>query len=176
MELAGTLVLITGASAGIGAATSRAMASRGARVALVARSEDKLRALADELDGARAYPADVSDAKAVAGVAQRVKQELGVPDVIVNNAGAGRWLFVEETEPDEFAAMMAVPLFAAFHVTRAFIEDMLARRSGRIVNVNTPVSTLTWPGALGYATARWGLRGFTAALRTDPPRRSAVRR
>jgi uncharacterized protein len=167
VELAGKTVLITGASTGIGAATARTMAERRARTALVARSEDKLRELADGLEGANAYPADVSDADAVAGMARRVQEELGVPDVIVNNAGAGRWLFIEETDPDEFVAMNKVPYLAAFFVTRAFIEDMLARGSGRIVNVNTPVSALPWPGAVGYGSARWGVRGFTATLRAD---------
>jgi short-subunit dehydrogenase len=96
-----------------------------------------------------------------------VKRDVGVPDVIINNAGAGRWLFIEETDAEEFAAMTAVPYTAAFLVTRAFIVEMLARRSGRVVVVNSPVSQLAWPGALGYAGSRWALRGFTAALRSD---------
>ena len=167
MELAGKTVLITGASTGIGAATARAMSARGARTALVARSEDKLRELAAGLEDAHAYPADVSDPAAVAAMAERVRADLGTPDVLVNNAGAGRWLFVEETDPDEFVRMNQVPYFAAFFVTRAFIEDMLTRGSGRIVNVNTPVAVLTWPGAVGYGSARWGVRGLTATLRMD---------
>jgi uncharacterized protein len=167
VELGGKTVLITGASTGIGAATARAMNEAGARVALVARSEDKLRELAGGLKDGHAYPADVSDADAVGAMAERVRQELGVPDVIVNNAGAGRWLFIEETDPDEWVRMNQVPYFAAFFVTRAFIEGMLARGSGRIVNVNTPVSSLPWPGAVGYGSARWGVRGFTATLRAD---------
>ena len=167
MDLAGKTVLITGASTGIGAATARAMDAAGARVALVARSEDKLRDLAAGLGEGHVYPADVSDAEAVKAMADRVRDDLGVPDVIVNNAGAGRWLFIEETEPEEWVRMNQVPYFAAFFVTRAFIEGMLARGSGRIVNVNTPVSALAWPGAVGYGSARWGVRGFTATLRAD---------
>lgn len=167
MELAGKTVLITGASTGIGAATARAMDQAGARVALVARSEDKLRELAAGLKDGHAYPADVSDAEAVGAMAERVRQELGVPDVIVNNAGAGRWLSIEDTDPEEWVRMNQVPFFAAFYVTRAFIEGMLARDSGRIVNVNTPISILPWPGAVGYGSARWGVRGFTATLRID---------
>jgi NADP-dependent 3-hydroxy acid dehydrogenase YdfG len=167
VELAGKTVLITGASTGIGAATARTMSERGARTALVARSEDKLRELAGGLREARAYPADVSDPAAVAELAARVADELGVPDVVVNNAGAGRWLFIEETDPEEWIRMNQVPYFAAFFVTRAFIERMIDRGSGRIVNVNTPVSALPWPGAVGYGSARWGVRGFTATLRAD---------
>jgi NADP-dependent 3-hydroxy acid dehydrogenase YdfG len=144
------------------------MAKRGARVLLVARSEGPLRELAEEIGGgAAAYPTDVSDADAVAAMAERVKAEVGTPDVIVNNAGAGRFLFIEETSPDELVRMAEVPYFAAFFVTRAFIEEMLARNSGHIANVNTPVSTIVWPGAMGYAGARWAVRGFTKALRAD---------
>jgi short-subunit dehydrogenase len=168
VELQGSTALVTGASTGIGAATARAMAARGARVLLVARSEDKLAALAGQIgESADAYPCDVGDHAAVAAMAERVKAERGVPDVIVNNAGAGRFLFVEETEPEELVQMTAVPYLAAFFVTRAFVEEMMERGSGWIVNVNTPISQFAWPGALGYAGARWALRGFDSALRAD---------
>jgi short-subunit dehydrogenase len=168
MQLRGRTVLITGASTGIGAATARAMSARGATVILVARSEDKLRALADDLPGtAAAYPCDVGDHVAVAAMAERVRAENGTPDLIVNNAGAGRWLFIEETDPEEFRQMVAVPFMAAFFVTRAFIQEMLDRGSGWIVNVNTPICELAWPGALGYGCARAGMRGFDATLAAD---------
>jgi short-subunit dehydrogenase len=100
-------------------------------------------------------------------MAEQVKAESGVPAVIVNNAGAGRFLFIDETEPQELAAMTAVPYHAAFYVTRAFIEEMVARRFGRIVNITTPVAYMPWAGAIGYAGARWAVRGFTEALRAD---------
>jgi uncharacterized protein len=144
MKLAGRTVLITGASTGIGAAAAREMAARGAQVALVARSAGPLSELALALTNAggqaHAYPTDVSDREAVAELAERVTAELGVPDVLVNNAGAGRFLFIDETPPEEVESMMAVPFFAAFQVTRAFIGDMIARGSGHIVNVTTPVA------------------------------------
>jgi uncharacterized protein len=168
MELRERTVLLTGASTGIGAATARAMSRRGATVLLVARSEDTLRALAEELPGpAAVYPCDVGDREAVAAMAERVRVEHGVPNVIVNNAGAGRWLFIEETEPEEFAQMVAVPFMAAFFVTRAFIRDMISRGSGWIVNVNSAISESPWPGAHGYGCARWALRGFDATLAGD---------
>ena len=101
MNLGGRLALVTGASTGIGAATARALAGRGARVALVARSSDKLESLAAQIgEGALACPTDVSDHHAVAQMAERIRAEEGVPDVLVNNAGAGRFLFIEETSPE----------------------------------------------------------------------------
>jgi short-subunit dehydrogenase len=174
VDLRGNTALITGASAGIGAATARAMCRRGARVLLVARSEDKLEALVRELgDSAAAYPCDASDHRAVAVMAERVQAEHGVPDVVVNSAGAGRWLRIEDTDPEEFLAMAAVPYFAAFFITRAFVEGMLTRGSGWVVNVDSPASQVAWPGAVGYISARGALRGFDAGLRADL-RRSGI--
>jgi len=166
MNLRGATVLITGASSGIGAATAREVHRRGGRALLVARRKEPLADLAAEL-GAVAYPCDASDATAVAGLAERVRADGNEPDVLVNNAGAGRFLFLEETTASDLAEMTAVPYFAAFHITRAFIENMLERRSGWIVNVNSPASRAVWPGAIAYSGARWALRGFNAALAVE---------
>lgn len=168
MQVAGKTVLITGASSGIGAATARAVARAGGRPLLLARRREQLEALATEIGGgARAYPVDCGDREAVAETAARVTEEVGTPDVLVNNAGAGRFLFFDETEPEEFERMMAVPYFAAVYVTRAFLPAMLERGSGHVVAVNTPIAFLAWPSAAGYAGARWALRGFCEALRAD---------
>ena len=177
MKLNGKLVAVTGASSGIGAATAKAMAREGARVVLMARTREALDAVAREIVAAggqaHAVPVDAADAGAVARAAERVRSDhelgAGVPDVIVHSAGVGRLLFIDETSPEEFLQMNAVPYHAAFFVTKAFLPGMLARGSGAIVVVNSP-ATLTgmvWPGALGYIATRWALRGFTEALRAD---------
>jgi len=171
MDLTGRVALVTGASTGIGEAASHVLARRGARVLLVARSADTLESVAAAISAAggraQAFTADVGDIAVVAELQARVQAEVGVPDVIVNNAGQGRFLFIDETDPAELTGMTDVPYHAAFFVTRAFIDGMLARRSGWIVNVNTPAAFAPWPGALGYASARWAVRGFTEALRVD---------
>lgn len=168
MKLGGRLALVTGASSGIGAAAARALAERGARVVLVGRREQKLREVADAIGAdAYAHAADVGDATAVAELAAAVERDLGTPDVLVNNAGAGRFLFIDETEPEELVQQVAAPFLAAFFVTRAFVEPMIARGSGHVVCVNTPASRVAWPGAIGYASTRWALRGFTEGLRAD---------
>ena len=170
MQIANRFVLITGASSGIGAATAQAMARTGARrIALLARTRSDLEEVAAELKGAeaRVYPVDLADAPAVDRAVQQIGSDMGAPDVIVNSAGAGRWLFTEETEPAEMAQMMAAPYFAAFHITRAFLPSMRQRDSGCIVNVNSPAARMPWPGATAYSAARWALQGFTEALRAD---------
>jgi short-subunit dehydrogenase len=171
MNVDGRTILITGASYGIGAALARVIARAGGRVVLLARTRDALGQVAEEVRSAGGqacvYPVDLADPAAVAQVAQAILAEVGTPDILVNNAGVGRWLFLEETEPAEAQAMMAVPYFAAFYVTRAFLPAMLRRGRGQIVNMNSPASLVAWPGATAYTAARWALRGFTEALRAD---------
>jgi short-subunit dehydrogenase len=169
MELRGKKALVTGASGGIGAATARALAAAGARVMLLARRQPELERVAATLGdrAAAVHAVDLADADAVARVASRITADLGTPDVIVNNAGSGQWKFVDETSPAEAVQMMAVPYFAAFFVTRAFLPGMLARGSGHIVNLSSTASRIVWPGAAAYTAARWAMRGFTEALRAD---------
>lgn len=171
MTLKDQWVLITGASQGIGAATAKRLGQEQARVILLARSEDKLQQVAQQVrqSGGQAhyFAVDLSDPQATEAVCRRILIEVGVPDIIINNAGAGRWLFVEETSAEEALQMTALPYLAAFYVCRCFMPSLLNRNSGMIVNVNSPISRVIWPGAVGYAAARWALRGFTQALRSD---------
>ena len=165
------LVLVTGASSGIGAATAKAMAKAGGRVVLLARSKELLEQVAAEISSAGGkawvYPVDLADAEAVAAVAKQITEELGTPDIIVNNAGSGRWLFVDETTPAQAVQMMAVPYFAAFNVTHAFLPAILKRNSGHFVFISSVGSRFVWPGATAYIAARWAVRGFSEALRAD---------
>jgi short-subunit dehydrogenase len=171
MPLRGQTVLITGASSGIGAATALALAGKGARLLLTARREDRLKAVAEDVRaaGGRAsvYPADLADAPAVARMAAAIRADAGIPDVLINNAGAGRWLPLLETSPDDARRMIEVPYLAAVYVTREFLGDMVKRGSGHLVNVTSPASFLAWPNACGYIAARHALRGFTEALRAE---------
>jgi short-subunit dehydrogenase len=170
MKIEGQTVVVTGASRGIGKATAEALGRAGARVAVLARSpeiEAVAAAIVSAGGMARAYVADVGKADDVERAARRILDELGPPAVVINNAGAGRWLHVEETPVDEVPSMMAAPYFAAFYVTRAFLPAMLASASGCIVNINSPVAYMPWPGATSYLCARFAMRGFSEGLRLD---------
>ncbi len=158
MDLYNKLMLITGASSGIGAAAAKLAAQEGAHVILVARSADKLDRVADEIrhrgGRAAAYPAELTDPQVVSATAERIMTDVGTPDVLFNNAGAGRWLYAEETSMSKAVEMMAAPYFAAFFVTRAFLPAMLQRSSGLIINMTSLAAYLTWPGATAYTAAR----------------------
>src|SRR5512133_3252669 len=163
MRVRGRVVVVTGASSGIGAACALAVARRQARaVVLLARTAAALESVAARVRalGAEAlpYPVDLTDPVAVEDAKAAVERAMGVPDVLVNNAGAGRWLFVEETSPAEAVQMMAVPYFAAFFATRAFLPGMISRGSGHVVNVTSVAAYAPWPGAAGYTAARWAMR------------------
>ena len=161
-------VLITGASSGVGAATARRMAGDGKSVILVARSADTLGAVADEIGpNATALPCDASDPDAVAQMAKEVTDRFGVPDGIINSAGAGRWKTVQDTTPHEAMEMMQAPYFAAFNLSHAFLHAMLTRGSGVIVHVNSPACFAPWPSSAGYAASRAALRALHEAMSQD---------
>jgi short-subunit dehydrogenase len=171
MDIQGKTALITGASGGMGAGIAKAIAKAGAAVILLARRKDELDKVASEVakSGGKAYvyPVDLADPAAVEATTKTIKSEIGIPDIIVNNAGSGRWLFVEETTPEDAVQMMTLPYFAAFYIVHAFMPDFLQRNSGHIVNISSVGSRFVWPGATAYLAARWAVRGFTEALRAD---------
>lgn len=128
---AGKLVLITGASSGIGEATAELFALRGARVLLLARNQDKPKEIIEDLEGYGAKAAflavDLAKADEVSAAAERIKSEYGIPDVVINNAGAGGWIAAAATSLDEARQMIELPYLAAFYVTRSFLPEMIAR-------------------------------------------------
>jgi short-subunit dehydrogenase len=171
MRLRNRLILVTGASSGIGAAIAVAAARRGGRLALVARDEVRLSKVAREIvsvgGDASIYPVDLSDARGIARLASDVSAREGPPDIVINSAGAGRWLTVEETSAAELEAMTAVPYFAAFNLTRECLPGMRRRGSGHIVNVTSVAARLVWPGAAAYTATRRAMLSLSESLRVE---------
>jgi len=164
-------VLVTGASQGIGAAVAEAFAARGARLALVARNAAALADVAERCRqrGGEAEPfvCDVTDDAAVEAMAEAVRQWGGVPDVVVNNAGAFEPGGVLETSPAAFRRQIEVNAVSAFVVTRAFLAGMLERGSGRVLMMGSVASVKGYPGGVAYGAAKHALLGLARALRAE---------
>lgn len=169
--MAAKLVLVTGASSGIGEATALRYGAAGAHVLLLARNAERLYGVAHAIRAgggtATAFPLDLQGSEATRDTAARIEAEIGTPDLLINNAGAGRWLALSETSPEEARAMIDVPYLAAFNLTRAFAPAMIARGAGGLVFVTSPASYLAWPNASAYIAARRALAGFAEALQSE---------
>jgi NAD(P)-dependent dehydrogenase (short-subunit alcohol dehydrogenase family) len=166
------IVVVTGASQGIGRAIAEAFAGReGARVALVARTESKLEATAAacrERGGeARVLPTDVTDEAAVAEMAETVRDAWGVPDVLVNNAGLFRYAPLDELTLEGFREQLDVNLTGAFAVTQAFLPAMRERGAGHLFYMGSVASIQAYPGNAGYCAAKHGVRGLARVVREE---------
>jgi short-subunit dehydrogenase len=165
------IIIISGASSGIGAATAKGFARLGGRVILLARNESRLKEVSEDItrSGGRAdyFSIDVGDCKAVEEVAKDIKNKIGIPDVIINNAGGGKWRFIQETEYQEAIEMITVPYLGAFFITKSFMPDLLKRNSGHIVNVTSFAAVIPFSGATGYIASRKAMIGFHEALTAD---------
>jgi len=175
MELGDAVVVITGASAGIGEATAVAFAQRGARVVLVARRIDRLEALADRIEraGGRAlaWKGDVTDTAQLEKLPGLIKELTGRPvDVLVNNAGVpGGGDFV--TLPHEqIDAIVRVNLLGVLHATRAFLPGMIKRGHGHIVNVASLAGRFAPPGSAVYTATKHAVVAFSESLDYDAGR------
>jgi len=163
----GRVAVITGASSGIGAATARALAADGHRVALLARRVDRIEALAGELgDGAIAIEADVTDREALVAAAQRVQQELGGTDVLVNNAGVMLLGPFSSEQRADYRQMVEVNLLGAITATEVFLPQ-LRETGGDLVNISSVAGRTARVGNAVYAATKWGINGFSEGLRQE---------
>src|SRR3954451_6617237 len=161
------VAVITGASSGIGAATARALSAAGYRVALLARRADRIQRLADELsDGAIAIEADVTDRDSLVAAAQRVQEELGGADLLVNNAGVMLLAPFTSEQRAEQRQMVEVNLLGAMTATEVFL-DQLRDGGGDLVNVSSVAGRTARAGNAAYAATKWGINGWSEAVRQE---------
>src|SRR5580700_9295172 len=136
-ELSGAVVIVTGASSGIGAATARLLFAAGARPVLAARRADRLAALSTELDGALAITADVTDGDDIRRIAQETLSRHGRIDGLVNNAGVSLHHPLDELDPAEFRRVLDVNLVSVLAMTQSVLPAMRRQGRGAIVNVSS---------------------------------------
>lgn len=165
-ELDGKIALVTGGSRGIGLAVSRALATAGATVVVMARDEARAEASASDLPGGGhiALACDVGDPTQVVDAIKTVKDRIGPLDIAVNNAGITRDNILIRMKEDEWDDVLRINLKGAFNVTRAVSRDMMKRRDGAIVNVTSVVGLIGNPGQANYAASKAGLVGFTKSV------------
>src|ERR1035437_5229529 len=165
MRIDGKVVLITGASEGIGAACAREFASCGARLSLTARNEDGLRCAAgpDSL----IMPSDITDDYARRRVVDRTLERFGAIDILINNAGAGIYQPSWEMPMDEARYLMELNFFAPLAMTQLVVPHMRARRSGMLVNVGSIGGKVVLPWLTLYSVTKSALGTLTEGQRME---------
>jgi NAD(P)-dependent dehydrogenase (short-subunit alcohol dehydrogenase family) len=165
------VVVITGASRGIGRSTARLAAARGARVVLTARQSEPLNDLVAEIRAAGgeaiAIPADVAAEEELRGVAAGAVERYGRIDTWINNAGVYIQGRVQDLTAEEFRQVLAVDLLGVIHGTRCALEVMLPREAGVIVQVSSVAARRGVPYTTPYSAAKGGIEGFTQAARAE---------
>jgi 3-oxoacyl-[acyl-carrier protein] reductase len=167
IDLSGRVALVTGASRGIGRAISKKLAAQGATVVAAARG-DNARATVDEIVGAggcaEVASTDVSDAAQIDALVGGVLERHGRVDVLVNNAGIARDQLMLRMKRDDWDAVLATNLTAAFGLTQAVLKPMIRQKAGRIVCISSVVGQSGNAGQANYAASKAGLIGFVKAV------------
>ncbi|MGI8760455.1 MAG: SDR family oxidoreductase [Jatrophihabitantaceae bacterium] len=167
-SLDGTVVVVTGGARGIGAATARALAAAGARVAIGDLDVTLGRQTAEELGGsAIALPLDVTDNAGFTAFLDAVERQLGPLDVLVNNAGIMALASLDEESDETTARQLAINLGAVVHGTREAMKRMKPRHSGHIVNIASLAGKLGVPGGATYCATKHGVVGLCEAVRLE---------
>jgi NADP-dependent 3-hydroxy acid dehydrogenase YdfG len=161
------VAVVTGASSGIGAATAHALAADGYQVALLARRLDRIEALAAELgNGSIAVQADVTDRASLLAAAQRVQDELGGADVLINNAGLMLLGPFSSERHLDYRTMIEANLLGAITATEVFL-DQLKDGGGDLINISSVAGRTARAGNGVYAATKWGMNGWSESLRQE---------
>jgi short-subunit dehydrogenase len=171
VDLRGAVVVVTGASAGIGEATALRFARAGAHTVLAARRVERLEALGDAIrsQGGEALPVrcDVTEPEDVAGLVDSTMGAYGRCDVLVNNAGIPGGGAFRNVSTEQIERLVRVNLLGVLLVTKAFLPSMLARRAGHVVNVASIAGRVATPGAAVYGATKHGVIAFGEALSAE---------
>jgi len=166
-----SVILITGATSGIGRALALRLAKRGGRIALIGRRESLLKEAADEarrLGGeALPIPCDITVREEFERAVQTTIDHFGDLHVLVNNAGRGHCSYVEDTPTEQIESIFAVNVFSLWYGTAAALRHMKPRGRGHIINISSMAGKIGYPGNAAYVAAKHAVVGFTRALRAE---------
>ena len=167
MDITDRVVVITGASSGIGEATARLAHARGAHVVLTARRTERLQTLAQELPGSLVVTADVTRADDRRAIVDAATERFGRLDVLVNNAGRGLHLPLDQVEPEDYAAILDLNVGAALAMMQAVLPAMRSQHEGSIVNISSGTTLRVIPGLGAYAATKSALNMLSAVARAE---------
>jgi NAD(P)-dependent dehydrogenase (short-subunit alcohol dehydrogenase family) len=167
MEIDGSVCVVTGASSGIGAATARLLSGLGAKVVLAARRTERLETLAQELPGSLAVTTDVTSAEQVERLVARTVDTFGWVDVLINNAGQGLHVPLEELDPVDLRAVFELNVVAPLVAMQAVVPLMRSGSGGSIVNVSSATSLRVFAGLGGYSATKAALNMLSQVGRLE---------
>ena len=167
MDVFGKLIIVTGASTGIGLATARLLSSKGAKVALAARSKEKLTALSKELPGSIAIPTDMTDFAAVRAMVEKTASVFSRIDGLVNNAGQGYDASIEKTDIGTFRKIFDLDVLGPLVAMQAVIPHMKKNGGGSIVNISSGTALMALPNMAAYSSAKRALVGISLTAREE---------
>lgn len=162
------VAIVTGAGRGVGRATALALAEKGVRVGLVARTESALKQVARDIEAAGgkalAVPADIADEAQVAAMMEKVLAQFGRLDILINNAGIAHWGAVESFSLEQWNHIMGVNLTGMFLCSRAAIPALKRQGEGHIINISSGAGKQGYPQLAAYCASKFGVIGFSEAL------------
>lgn len=167
MKIKDSVIIVTGASSGIGRETARVLGKRGAKVVLAARSAAKLKELEREISGSLAVPTDMRKPGDIAALVDATMKRYGRIDALVNNAGQGMRAPVEKIDMKEYRAVMELNVFSVVEAMQAVIPIMRARGKGVIVNISSRVSKNYFPNIAAYASTKYALNAISLTARAE---------
>ena len=175
-DLTGKSALVTGASGGLGRGIAKALAAAGAKIALSGTREEKLAAVAAEIEGETVLvPANLSDAGAVDGLIKAAEDALGSGvDILVNNAGITKDTLAMRMKDEDWQRVLDVNLTAAFKLAKGCLRGMMKRRNGRIINITSVVGVTGNPGQANYCASKAGMIGFSKSLAQEVANRGVT--
>ena len=177
-SLQGKVAVVTGAARGIGKAIAVALAKEGVNVGVIARSEDKLKDVVKEMEGygvKAAYAvADVSNLAQVQEAAAKLKAELGLTDILINNAGVGKFVKLVDMDPADFKNIVDVGIMGTFNVSHTIVPQLIEKNAGDVINISSTNGLNGAATSSAYSAAKFGIIGITESLAAEV-RRNNIR-
>lgn len=170
-SLQGKVAVVTGAARGIGKAIAVALAKEGVNVGIIARSEDALKTVAQEIEGygvKAAYAvADVTDLGQVQQAAATLKDALGSTDILINNAGIGKFAKLVDMDPADFKKIVDVGIMGTFNVTHTILPQLIEKNAGDVINISSTNGLNGAATSSAYCAAKFGIIGITESLAAE---------